>query len=204
MMRIALVAVLLAAAVRPSAACAMKSNELVVVLGTASGEPVTVHISMSEDETGGAWTGTAMLHLGTREIVVGSLDPTAVVNVEVDRLIAAARKQAQAQATLVPATLVSTTACRSSRRCAGVSLARDDTQLRAGTTTLTLPAGTPDSPRKLVGVATYRAGAKTILVANVGSGDPKFAQTVRACDGMDCRDFVTLHHGDQSDFVLVK
>jgi hypothetical protein len=40
-------------------------------------------------------------------------------------------------------------------------------------------------------------------VVNIGGGDPRFSTSVSTCDGGACRDITTLHHGEQSDVVIV-
>src|SRR5688572_6143028 len=77
-------------------ACAMKDNELAIVLGVVNGEVVSVRFALHEDDgaTGTEWTGKATLKAGGVEHAIGTLDPKLNAGNEIDRLIAAARVEA--------------------------------------------------------------------------------------------------------------
>jgi hypothetical protein len=206
MARITLALVFLGALDRAADACAMKDNEIAIVLGVVNGEVVSVRFALHEDDsaTGTEWTGKATLRAGGVEHAIGTLDPKLNAGNEVDRLIAAARTEAVKLAGFVPAVRVSSKDCsdKPGAKCDGVVLEKAGTVLRAGTVRSQLALASEPDERNIVAVTRYTAGKTTIVVANVGNGDPRFAVDLRVCDG-GCRSITTLHHGAQTDVVVI-
>lgn len=205
-----LVLAALVASSAPAHACPMKSNELVIVLGVAGGEPVTLRLSISEDgKMTSEWRGRAALEHGTRALWSDTIASAENIDGELARVIARARVDARALRGFVPAVRTAVADCtdRPRMRCGAVHLAGKGTALRVGSTThaLAMPPRlsnlTPED-LALTGVVTYRAGRRTFTVVNVGSGDPKFSTLVRLCEDKRCRDITTLHHGEQADVVI--
>ena len=56
---------------------------------------------------------------------------------------------------------------------------------------------------RVSGAVRYKAGKTQIAVVNVGVGDPTWPSSLRICEGRRCRDIETLHHGEQTDVVVV-
>ncbi len=212
----AVAAAALASAPRPAAACATKHNEVAIVLGLAGDEVVTVRIALREvdtDDVGGSeWMGTATLEVVRGErvdrTVIGHLASAAAPEPELARLLRAARARAARLPGFTPAHLVATRDCttRPRARCGDVAVERQGTQLRIGGRRVPLVVGLADvAPEHLVvtGFVTYRAGATEVTVANVGRGDPRFATTLDLCEDGRCRPITTLHHGAQTDVLVV-
>lgn len=190
-----------------ASACPMKDNAIAIVLGVVEDEIVSMRIALSEDSNS-HWSGTAKLHIGQHVGVVGSIDPKANPNTELDRLIRAARAKAMKVTGFRPARQVSAKDCTSkpSTRCGDVALENDGATLRVNKLRTPLSVSLRNlEPEDLqvTGVVRYQAGKTEIAVVNVGSGDPTFATSVRTCEGKRCRPITTLHHGEQTDVVVI-
>lgn len=188
---------------RPADACAVKSNDIAIVVGVVGAEVATLRIDLSEGEraesmTDTEWRGDAMLVVGGAATPIGRIDPTRDPNVEIDRLTTVARDRAKKLANFVAATQVDQTDCidAPANRCGGASL--KGKTLRVGKTETVV-----HMEGKITGVVRYRAGETEISVVNIGTGDPRFSTGVRPCNAQGCRQITTLHHGDQKDIVVV-
>jgi hypothetical protein len=161
MARITLALLLLGALDRAADACAMKDNEIAIVLGVVNGEVVSVRFALHEDDgaTGTEWTGKATLRAGGVEHAIGTLDPKLNAGNEVDRLIAAARTEAGKLAGFVPAVRVSAKDCsdKPGAKCDGVVLENAGTVLRAGTVRSQLALASEPDARNIVAVTRYTA-----------------------------------------------
>jgi hypothetical protein len=188
----------------PAEACASKENELVFVVGMVGNDLVTIELAVREDSLEELprteWSGDASLRVGSKVTLLGSIDPKLGRDREMKRLLAEGRRQASTLAGLIPAVQVSAKSCGKHPKlaCDGVALDRTGTTLAAGSLTSTLP----NDGGAVVGVVRYRVGTKPIIVANLGSGDTRWASTFRICDGRACRVVTSLHHGHQADVVL--
>jgi hypothetical protein len=188
--------VMVALAPRPAHACAIKNNDVAIVVGVVGSEVATLRIALHEGERAGGemmdteWSGAATLVIGATTTKLGRIDPEVDPALEIERLTTLARDRAKKLTGFVAATQVDQTDCSEtpSDRC---GLARvNGTKLR-------------DADVSITGVVRYRAGDTEIAVINVGGGDPKFSTSVRPCNAQGCRTITTLHHGEQKDIVVV-
>jgi len=198
-----MMAMVTAASPREARACAIKDNDVAIVLGMVGDEVATLRVALHEQERGESmtdteWSGSATLVIGTTRLPIGELDPTRAPEAELVRLTAAARSQASKLAGFVPATQLGQTDCSEApgARCSVARLR--GTTLRVGKQRVTF-----EEEVAITGVVRYRAGDATIVVVNVGTGDPQFTTSVKPCTADGCRFIPTLHHGAQQDIVLV-
>jgi hypothetical protein len=194
--------VVVALAPRPAHACAIKNNDVAIVVGVVGSEVATLRIALHEGdgpvEGSSRWSGSATLVLGATTTKLGRIDPEVDPALEIERLTTLARDRAKKLAGFVAAAQVDHTDCSEtpSDRC---GLARvNGTKLRVAKAEATL-----DADVSITGVVRYRAGDTEIAVINEGGGDPKFSTSVRPCNAQGCRTITTLHHGEQKDIVIV-
>ncbi|MGE0399260.1 MAG: hypothetical protein AB7T06_21290 [Kofleriaceae bacterium] len=184
-------------------ACAIKDNDVAIVVGVVGPDVATLRISLHEQERDGSmvdseWSGAATLVIGSTSTPLGTIDPKRDPNLEIDRLTTLALDRAKKLSGFVAATQVDQTDCSEtpSDRC---GLARlKGTSLRVGRTETTIA-----DDQRITGIVRYRAGDTEIAVVNVGTGNATFATGVRPCNAQGCRTITTLHHGDQRDIVIV-
>lgn len=196
----------------PADACAVKHNEIVIVLGVAHGDLVTLRIDLAERELDGemvktGWHGAARYEIGTRSSArLGSLDPKADASREIDRLIGRARASAAKLPGFVSARRVSATDCtiNPTKNCGDAALENHGAELRVGTVRrpFTIKDVSARGELAVLGVVRYRVGADDVTVVNVGIGGTKFSRTLRSCEASPCREITTLHHGEQVDVVV--
>jgi hypothetical protein len=196
--------VMVALAPRPAHACAIKNNDVAIVVGVVGSDVATLRIALHEGERAGGemmdteWSGAATLVIGATTTKLGRIDPKLDPALEIERLTTLARDRAKKLTGFVAATQVDQTDCSEtpSDRC---GLARvNGTKLRVAKAEATL-----DADVSITGIVRYRAGDTEIAVINVGGGDPKFSTSVRPCNAQGCRTITTLHHGEQKDIVVV-
>lgn len=198
-----MMAMLGATSPREASACAIKDNDVAIVLGMVGDEVATLRVALHEQErdesmTDTEWSGAATLVIGATRIAIGALDPARAPEAELVRLTALARDEAKKLAGFVPATQLGQTDCADTpgSRCSVARLR--GTTLRVGKQRVTV-----EDEVAITGVVRYRAGDATIVVVNVGTGDPRFTTSVKPCTTDGCRLIPTLHHGAQHDIVLV-
>lgn len=214
---LALVAIIVGLCLEPSPAqaCAMKINELVVVLGVADGDVVLVRIRFAEDDSGpkpGAtrWRGSATFEVGTKTTVaLGTMDPKAKPSDELDRLIGLGRAETAHLAKFTAATRTAVEDCSSKpkSKCGSALLRKRGKELVVGRKVHADPgAGLGAMAEDLVvtSVVSYSADKTRIDVVNVGVGDPSFSSRLESCETTPCRPIWTLHHGEQRDVVVVQ
>lgn len=186
-------------------ACAIKDNDIAIVVGMVGGEVATLRIALHEQERGTSdsmvdteWSGAATLVVGTTRTAIGRIDPKRSPALEIDRLTVLARDRAAKLAGFVAASQIDQTDCSEAPadRCGTARL--------SGTTlSVERARATVEADRSITGVVRYRAGDTDIAVVNIGTGDPRFVTSVRPCSAQGCRAIPTLHHGAQTDVVVV-
>lgn len=193
-------------------ACAVKANDVAIVLGLAGDDVVVMRLSLHRVEVNegeSRWEGEATLHVGARALgKVGDISTTAEPDKELTRLVGVARRKAKAIDGFVLAREATSRDCseKPSVTCGDVAIESAGKQLRVGKTKVKLDAKIPDvDPENLevIGVVRYTSGSTEIAVVNVGVGDPRFSQSLPLCEGARCRDITTLHHGQQRDVIVV-
>jgi|GEM_PF-5894478 len=188
---------------QPSDACAIKDNDVAIVVGMVGTDVATLRIALHEQEKANdmvdsEWSGAATLVIGTKATSIGKIDPKRDPNLEIDRLETLARDRAKKLSGFVAAVQLDQT------ECAETPAERCGTATLKGTTLLVAKiATTIDADQRITGVVRYRAGTTEISVVNIGIGDPKFSTGVRPCNAQGCRSITTLHHGVQKDIVVV-
>ena len=197
-------ALLIAAALpSPADACAIKDNDVAIVVGVVGGQVATLRIALHEQErptseTDTQWSGQATLVIGTTATSIGRIDPQRDPELELDRLTTLAHDHAKKLAGFQAATQIDQRDCSETpgARCGSARL--DGTTLHVAKTQTIV-----DAEVAITGVVRYRAGDTEISVVNIGHGDPRFTTVVRPCSVHSCRTIPTLHHGEQKDIVVV-